>query len=197
MKMLKNIFIGILSIALLLVVVSFLLPSATHVERSIVIGTPAEIIFNQINNLQHWEKWSPWHKIDPQIQFIYEGPESGIGAKSSWSSKERRIGKGSLVITESVPYKYIKTHINFMEKGIASGTYKLEEVAQGTKLTWSMDSDMGMNPVGKYLSLLMDNMIGPAFERGLNNIKQLAENMHEAITQKSIANKKSILELQK
>ena len=38
-----------------------------------------------------------------------------------------------------------------------------------------MDTDMGKNPIGKFFGLMMDKMVGPDFERGLNNLKSLCE----------------------
>lgn len=35
---------------------------------------------------------------------------------------------------------------------------------------------MGINPVNRYMSLMMDGMIGPDFELGLENLKTVVEN---------------------
>ncbi|MEL6523790.1 MAG: polyketide cyclase, partial [Pseudomonadota bacterium] len=43
-----------------------------------------------------------------------------------------------------------------------------------TEVTWSMNMDLGMNPVFRVMGLFMDDMIGPNFELGLANIADVA-----------------------
>ena len=175
MKILKRILVAILGVVALLLLVSFFLPSQVHVERSLVIQAPAEKVFDQINTLKNWEKWSPWHKLDPQMKLQYDGAASGVGAKYTWESTQRNVGSGSLAITRTVPGELIQTAMDFREQGQATGLFKLERAPEGTKVTWSMDTDLGRNPIAKYFGLVMDKMVGPDFERGLNNLKSVAE----------------------
>lgn len=48
-------------------------------------------------------------------------------------------------------------------------------------MVWSLDSDMRegvpllMQPISTYFGFLMDGMIGPDYETGLQNLKALAE----------------------
>ena len=43
-----------------------------------------------------------------------------------------------------------------------------------TQVTWTMDMDLGMNPVFRVMGLFMDGMIGPNLELGLANIADVA-----------------------
>jgi hypothetical protein len=45
----------------------------------------------------------------------------------------------------------------------------------GTKVTWTMNGDMGSNPLFRWMALFMGRMVGPDFEAGLANLKALAE----------------------
>ena len=49
----------------------------------------------------------------------------------------------------------------------------LEETSDGTKVTWGFDSQFG--GFFKYFGLFMDGMLGPTYEEGLTNLKQVAE----------------------
>jgi uncharacterized protein YndB with AHSA1/START domain len=175
MKILKRVMFVLLAIIALLVLVALFLPSKVHVERSISIVAPAEVVFEQVNTLKNWEYWSPWHDRDPEMALYYEGPESGEGARYLWESDHPNVGNGELTILESVPYQLIVTELNFMEQGMALSTYTFTDDDMGTTLTWSMDADMGWNPVSRYFGLFMDRFIGPDFEHGLANIKMLIE----------------------
>ena len=56
-------------------------PDRFHVERSATIGAPSAAIFPHINDFHQWVAWSPWEKVDPQLQRSYDGPSSGVGAR--------------------------------------------------------------------------------------------------------------------
>ncbi|WP_242928334.1 SRPBCC family protein [Pontibacter vulgaris] len=176
MKTLKYTGFSLLVIVLLLVVVSIFLPSKVHVERTVIIKAPASLVFEQINTLRNWEKWSPWHSIDPAMKLTYTGPAMGPGARYSWSSQHPNVGNGILTLKKSQPNLLIVAEMDFRENGKGTGTYTFKELADGTFLTWAMDTDMGNNPVSKYVGLFMDGMIGPDFERGLANLKKISEN---------------------
>ncbi len=174
--MIKKILLGLLGIIVLLVIVSFFLPREVHVERSIVINAPQEIAFEQVNTLKNWENWSPWNELDPNMSIVYSGPESGTGAMYTWEGNDK-VGKGNLKITNSEPFNRVETDLDFMEQGVAKGYYTFEPVEGNTKVTWGFDSDMGMNPIGRYMGLMMETFLGPDFEKGLSNMKIAAESV--------------------
>jgi uncharacterized protein YndB with AHSA1/START domain len=174
MKLLKKAALVLLGLVVVLLVISFFLPSQVHVERALVINAPPEKVFEQINVLKNWEKWSPWHKLDPNMKLQYEGPASGAGAKYAWQSTQRNVGNGTLTITESVPHDTIRTAMHF-DNGDGTAQFELQKANETTQVTWSMETDMGKNPIAKYFGLLMDKMIGSDFEKGLNNLKTVCE----------------------
>src|SRR3954471_8163608 len=111
MRIIKKIVVALIVLIVVLAGIGFMLPSAYKVERSVTIAAPAEVVFDQVNDLKKNEAWSPWMKNDPTLQISYTGPEAGQGAASSWSSK--KMGNGSQTITESVPGKSITTLLDF------------------------------------------------------------------------------------
>ena len=180
MKILKTIGITLLVIIVLLLVVALFLPSQVHVERSIVIKAEPAAIFSQLDTLKNWEKWSPWLKKDPSTKLSYEGPAFGKGAKYSW--KGDKLGSGTLCITEAMPDSILLNTMEFGGMGKSNSSFKLQKTADGTKVTWDMDSKSENMPwylrlPSHYFFLSMDGMIGPDYEAGLKNLKEIAEKM--------------------
>ncbi len=174
-KILK--WIGLFLLSLLLI--SFFLPSKSHVERSAILKAPAAVIHKSIADLHQWPNWSPWIRMDTNIVLEYQNNLVGKGASYSWKSKI--VGNGKLEIIEDSP-ELIKAKMDFDGMGISFGTYTLKNEGEGTKVTWSIDSEgEGMpfyfKPISKYFNLMMDKMIGPDFEKGLKNMKEVAEAM--------------------
>ncbi len=175
MKILKTIGIGLLGVIVLLVIISFFLPRKVHVERSIEINGNPQSAFVLINNLKNWEQWSPWHKLDPNTKWTFSETAEGTGAWYNWTSENKNVGNGKLTILESKENEHIKTQLDFEGMSPAFADYIFTPTDNGYKLTWTMDSDMGMNPIGKFFGLMMDAMIGPDYEKGLKSLKELAE----------------------
>lgn len=175
MKALKTIGIGLLGVILLLLVVAFFLPSKAHIERSIEIkGNPANA-FNLINQTKDWKQWSPWHKLDPNATWTFSEQTEGTGAWYTWKSEVRNVGSGKLTITNSKPYEIIGTELQFEKMTPAHSDFIITPTADGYKLTWTMDSDMGINPISRWFGVFMDQMIGPDYEKGLLAIKEISE----------------------
>jgi effector-binding domain-containing protein len=175
MKTLKKIFIGIVIFLALIVIVSFMLPSKVRVERSMVMNAPPDVVFNQVNNLKNWEQWDAWTRMDSAMSKKYEGPEAGANCKRTWESK--KVGNGSMLIVESKPDDSISIQLDFGNMGKPSSTFKFEKVENGTKVSWIMNSDLGMNPMHRIFGLFEDKMIGPDFEKGLTNMKEIVEKL--------------------
>jgi|SRR6185436_737513 len=174
MRILKIIGIGLLAIIALLLIVSFFLPSTVHVERSIVINAPAEIVFDEVNTLKKWEQWSPWDKMDPGMEKNYFGPESGTNAGYSW--KGPKTGEGKMTVTDSKPNELIATRLDFGGIG-AMSDYHFEPAEGGVKVKWTFDSDKTNNPMFRYMNVMMNSMLVNQFDSGLVAIKRIAESM--------------------
>jgi hypothetical protein len=171
--MLRKILYAVAGFVALVVVVGFLLPRQIHVERSQVIDRPAATVFPLVNSLKRFNEWSPWADVDPAAKLTFAGPESGVGSSLHWEGN-KKIGIGTDTIVESVADRHVGLTLDF---GGSQATSSINLVAEGagTKVTWTLDLDVGVNPLGRYAGLFMDRMIGPDYERGLARLKVLAE----------------------
>lgn len=177
MSILKKIVLGLLILAAVLVLVGFFLPSSAHVERSANIDAPPATVFALVNGYRNYNKWSPWAARDPETEYVYEGPDAGVGAKMSWASDNPQVGTGYQEITVSEPDSRVLTHLDFGSQGTAEAFFELVPAAAGTTVTWGFDTDFGMNLVSRYMGLMFDSWIGADYEAGLSTLKQLAEGL--------------------
>ena len=177
MGLLKKIGLGILGVVILLTIVAFLLPRTAHMERSIAITAPRATVFSILHGFRSFNKWSPWAEMDPQARYTYEGPDFGVGAKQTWSGNPKTVGTGYQQITEVRPPESITSDLDFGAQGKAVTRFLLASDGRGTRVTWILDADMGMNPVSRYFGLMFDRMMGPDFEKGLAKLKIYAESL--------------------
>jgi Polyketide cyclase / dehydrase and lipid transport len=170
----KRVLIGILTFVVLLVGISYFLPQQVHVERSIIVNAPQAQLFDALNGFKRFNEFSPWAALDPDTQYTYEGPESGVGARMSWVSANEDVGSGTNEIIESASPDFIRTRLNF-GRHLAEATFRFEPADGGTRVTWGFDADLGNNPIARYVGLMFDKWIGGDYEKGLAKLKQVLE----------------------
>jgi len=180
MLILKKIALILVVLLVVLAVAGLLLPRRAHVERSASIEAPRATVFALVNGFKSFSKWSPWAGKDPNARYTVEGPEAGVGSRLTWSGDPKTVGSGSQVIVVSHPYDTVVSGLDFGAQGKAKAAFHLSPDGTGTKVTWSCDMDLGMNPVNRYFGLMFDGMIGPEYEEGLANLKKLAEGLPKA-----------------
>ena len=174
--MLKKTLIFLVAVLILVAVVGLLLPRNIRVERSVSIARPASLIYATVNSFQLFYKWSPWQNLDPNMRQTTEGARDGVGAKLHWSGNDK-VGSGTQLITASIPDRSVASDIDFGKMGVAKSTILLDPQDSSTRVTWTLDVDMGASPIGRYFGLMMDRMVGKDYERGLGKLKALVEGM--------------------
>ncbi len=175
MRLLKRLIVGILVIVIIAAAAAYIQPRHVIVERQISIAAPPEDVFPLVNSLQRGTEWSPWAERDPDMEVSFEGPEEGVGNIMSWASEVDTVGSGRQEIVESVENERVETALDFGGMGAARAWFILEPAGNGTNLTWGLDADMGNNPIGRWMGLMMDGLVGADYEAGLANIRALAE----------------------
>ncbi len=175
----KKIALGILGLLALavaaVVVMAMFQPDVTHVERSRVVHADAAEIKPQLTDLKLWVAWSPWAEMDPNATWTYSDPAQGKGAWYTWEGNED-VGKGRMDVLE-VSDDAVRYSLKFIEpfESEATVALTLAEHAEGTEVTWIMDSE---NPFVTKVFLVFadfDAMIGADFERGLGNLASKVE----------------------
>jgi len=173
-KTFKLLGLSVLGLALLLVLGGLLLSPKFTVSRSVDIAAPAEKIYPLIASPRQWKHWSVWNQRDPAMKIEYSGPESGAGAVWAWRSQSEGDGKMSFISAEAP--KRVAYELYFPDFGTTStGELRLDAQAGGTRVTWSMDGDMGKNPLFRWVALFADGMVGSDFAAGLAGLKLQAE----------------------
>lgn len=164
----------VLLLAAVLVVGGWVLSPKFTVVRSVTVAAAPDTVYALIADPRRWKEWSVWNRRDPQMQITYSGPPSGAGAAWAWQSKTE--GDGKMTFTAAEPGRQLAYELYFPDFGTTSrGDLALAPEGTGTRVAWTMNGDMGSNPLFRWLALFADGMVGKDFEAGLANLKALAE----------------------
>lgn len=156
------------------------IPADYEVERTVTVEAPREVVFSEVSDFKNWEAWSYWHKQDSTMKLSYGENTTGEGASYSWTSEN--MGAGTQTFKKLLPYDTIKTHIDFDGQGEGYGTWIFTDAGdQKTTVSWKMNGSSSF--FMRSFNVFADQMIGPAFESGLADLKEVAEAEHQAMVE--------------
>jgi len=175
-SILKKILIAVVLLIAAFFVVVAMQPSDYRVSRSATMAAPVATVFPQVNELQKWDAWSPWAKLDPNAKSTFDGPPGGKGAVMGWAGN-RQVGEGRMTITECRTNEFIQFHLEFFKPmaGTSTAEFTFKPEGNQTTVTWTM---FGKNDlIGRIFCIFMsmDKMIGGQFDKGLASMKSIVE----------------------
>ena len=166
---------------LVVLVVAVLLYAATRpnsfsVQRSTRINAPAQTVWPLLTDFHRWPEWSPWEKLDPDMQRTHSGSAQGVGAIYEWNGN-KKVGAGRMEITTAEAHSKVQMKLDFLRPFKSSNVAEYTLASQGgaTDVTWTMSGPATFvtKLMGVFVS--MDKMIGKDFEEGLAKMKSVAE----------------------
>ncbi|MEP7383291.1 MAG: SRPBCC family protein [Gemmatimonadota bacterium] len=168
-----GILVGLIAVVLL---VALLKPATFRIERFITMAAQASKVFPLINDFHNWGAWSPWERLDPDLKRTYSGAANGAGAIYEWEGTPK-VGTGRMEILHASAPNEARIQLDFYKPFEAHNIaeFTLQPDGDGTRVTWAM---YGPNPfMMKVVKVFMnmERVVGKDFERGLQNMKGLAE----------------------
>jgi len=150
----------------LLVASTYLLPRQVQVQRQATVPLSPAAILALAGSNSGYQRFNPYRNSDPQLKVQLFGPDSGVGSGFKFESKD---GKGSQTVA-SVSDTAVDFKIDLGAMGQPTQRIETRPAPTGATVVWSMQADMGMNPIGRVMGLFMDKIVGPQFETGLKNL---------------------------
>ncbi len=164
----------ILSVMITIILgVSLLLPGHFEIERTTIVEAAPAKVYGLVGDLQQWPKWDPWTRSDPGIQQTFDG-EPGVGQTQSW--KGPKSGEGTLKIVEGkINEKIVMSLQGSGRSESQKMVFTLEDLGGRARVTWKLSGPNRWRPIGNIFGLGMESFLGPIYEKGLLNLKTIAE----------------------
>lgn len=150
--------------------VALLLPRKVVVTRHADVALSPEDVIARVASTEGFQTFNPYCTTDPDLKITPFGPASGVGSGFRFEGKE---GKGTQTVTD-VTATSVTHLIDLGAMGKPVQTIEAKATDTGARVTWTVTSDMGFNPVFRIFGLFMDRMLGTTYELGLKNIAALA-----------------------
>ena len=174
--MLKKIGIAVVAVLVLLAGVIATRPAGYRVVRTATVNAPPAVAYAQVADFHNWAAWSPWGKLDPAMKTSFSGPAQGPGAAYAWTGNDK-VGEGRMTVTAAQPNQQVEIKLEFLKPFAATSETAFTFVPRGaaTEVTWAMDGHNNFMAKAASMVMDMDKMIGSDFDRGLANLKSVAE----------------------
>jgi uncharacterized protein YndB with AHSA1/START domain len=174
--MLKKAALAVVAVLAIILGLAAMKPDTFSVKRVVSIKAPPEKIAALITDFHQWSSWSPWEHLDPDMKRTFSGAPYGKGAIYEWEGN-KDVGKGRMEVTDAATPAKTVIKLDFLKPVETSSTteFTLLPQADATTVSWDMSGPMPF--VSKIMSVFMnmDAMIGKDFEKGLSNLKTVAE----------------------
>jgi len=185
-KFLRFVVVLLLLIGVGVVILGLVAPTDYSVERTVTIAAPANVVADEMLQYKNFKHWSPWQHLDTNMKTEITGPERTVGTRYFWSG-ENGAGSGEMIIksfinstsedrkysTESLGYTM---HFKEPWESEADGYWRVEDAGNGqSKAVWGFTTHSGFPLNGIMMLMGMEKMLAKDFDKGLNNLKAVAE----------------------
>lgn len=175
MRRLRNGLLLLLFALIVLSIIGLALPPTFKVTRTLRISNSAAGIYPYLNTIDRWPEWTIINKSkDATILYSFSGPERGIGGAMTFDGE--KLGNGKITITDSERDHSLNFELKLNEEQVTiHGVILLDPKSSGTDVSITMEGDVGLHLVNRYIILMMDQVIGPILDENLQNLQTLSE----------------------
>ncbi len=174
-RLLRILILGAGLTVLVLVVLGAFMPRTWSVERSRILHVPPDLVQPTLVDLHTWGAWTPWSKSnDDSVQFTFDGPPTGVGARMTWEGQI--LGFGSLTLTQADPGAGVEYDLQF--RGVdqpTHGSIALAPDPGGTRVIWKDGGELGWNPIQRLFTPVFEAKLSHDFDDGLERLARIVE----------------------
>lgn len=166
-------FFGV-SLFLLMIFASFLLPSKGEVMDSVLIYAPDSLVQSKLKSFESYPHWFPWVNSSSELKEIEsEGSEKkgfvfigeGDAGEHSGVYKIKRMEGDSI----------IHFAIDFRDMPHFYGVFLISGNQEKTLVAWKLNMVAGWKPWWRFYAAMMNKTAKPALTEGLNRLKEVCE----------------------
>ena len=174
--MLFWIIIIVIALVVLVLIYGISQPAGFSVVREADFDATPKKVFDQINDFHNWQAWSPWEKMDPNMQRSFSGEASGVGAKYAWVGN-KKVGEGNMEITDSEAARRMQLDLHFVKPFQADNVteFTLTPQGKGTHVKWEMRGRAPFIFRVMRMFFSMDKIVGTDFENGFANLRGVVD----------------------
>ena len=150
-----------------------------EVERSLSVDAYPEEVFEYLEDLEAFNRWSPWFARDPDADYVFGSVDYGVGASVIWRTRGETVDDAAEINSQEIIAAQAPEFVQsaLLLNGVpASATYALSAADDGTLIYMKFERELGGFP---YIERLkkggMEKSLGAEFDAALSRLKTIVE----------------------
>ncbi len=147
-----------------------------QITKEITIAAPLSDVYNMVQYLENFPKWSPFLEADPDQEYHVEGNDGTLGAQYHWTGNNGKdLGYQEIVKLDEGRFVGMQCDIQKPFKATPTFDYTFEETDHGVRVT--QEFSLESKPVDAFFMWLFGAKkdIEKMNERGLTLLKIASE----------------------
>lgn len=150
-----------------------------QVERSLSVNAYPEEVFEYLEDLEAFNRWSPWFARDPDADYVFGSVEYGVGATVVWRTRGQTANETAQISSQEIiaaqAPEFVQSSL-LLHGDPASATYALSPSDDGTLVYIQFERELGGFPYAERLrKRMMEDKLGTEFDAALVRLKTIVE----------------------
>lgn len=157
-------------------IIGLFIPSSVKISRGVIINADSTTVHNELSDVKSWNKWLPWITTDSGAIVQLSPVTDATGSYFKWKGLKHQ-SSGTLTLQQIEPDVIYLTY-QLQDMNTAEGGFRLRSsstVKQETEVQWFMEYKLKWYPWERFYGIFVDHIIGPAFDKGLEQLKTYIE----------------------
>ncbi|MBI1341333.1 MAG: hypothetical protein GC171_00205 [Terrimonas sp.] len=170
MKFLKLLLISFVLLFVLVTTISLFIPSSVRISKAVNVVAKKDSLYQEVADIRRWPLWYP--------------PMQDTAVQTRWEQDGNTVWlNGTKIVIDKRKTDEILASLSTQSGRKVISGWKFMEIQQADSLTvqWYMDFKLKWYPWEKFSSLFYESMYGVQMEKGLQNLKALAEKDHSSL----------------
>ena len=162
-----------------LVLLGYFTSPLLKVERSLAVDAYPEEVFEYLEDLEAFNRWSPWFARDPDADYVFGNVDYGVGATVIWRTPGATADHAAVISSQEIiaaqAPEFVQTAL-LLNGDPASATYALSTTDEGTLVYIQFERELGGFPYVERLKKGgMQKRLGAEFETALARLQTIVE----------------------
>jgi len=176
MRLVKMFLFVLAGLFAVITIIGLFIPSSVKISRGIAINADSAKVYQELSDVKNWNKWLPWITADSGAIVQLSPVTNEPGSFFKWKGLTYKSA-GTITLQQIKPDKIIVLY-QLKDMNDSEGGFRLRSTGpskQETEVQWFMEYKLKWYPWERFYGIFMDHIIGPAFDKGLEQLKRYTE----------------------
>lgn len=176
MRLVKMFLFVITGLAVVLTIIGLVIPSSVKISRGIIVNADSIKTYRALSDVKDWGKWMPWVTADEGALLQTAEITNAPGAYFKWKGLNLK-SSGTITLLSLSP-NLITTKYELKGMNDSEGGFRIRSLPNNLsqcEVQWFMEYKLKWYPWERFYGIFMDHIIGPSFDKGLEELKSYLE----------------------